>query len=63
MNIRRVALRQIDVKRCLSGVRAAGFEPEEIIITASGEIRVRLTQPGGAMSAVEREVEQFFAQR
>lgn len=60
---RRAALKQIDVKRSLAGVRAAGLNPEEIIITTTGDIRIRLAGVEAKKDETENEIERHFAGR
>jgi hypothetical protein len=47
----------------LAGIRAAGLNPEEIIITAAGDIRIRLAGVVGEGDTSEHEIEKHFAGR
>ena len=63
LEVRQAKPRQIDVKRCLAGVRAAGLQPEEVVITKCGEIRIRIGSAMGVADAAEAEIERHFAPR
>ena len=60
---RPAAFRQVDVKRIVAGVRAAGLEPEEVIITPSGSLRIRIAGRSSDGDSTENEINKHFEGR